>query len=161
MRRRVIFGILLALLIGGMLLTAALLSMGKGGTESLGFIDGVTTNGNYGIVFDEAEWLTGEEGENAAIEAGLCTEATRVTCLPNDYIIYNPSRAGRTLEFATDVVITMQTLRMEQEGVRPVVITRQDFEFLINDPRSHWRNLPYRIVVQNNLIVSVDEVYIP
>ncbi|HWO07371.1 MAG TPA: hypothetical protein VNM40_02195 [Candidatus Paceibacterota bacterium] len=161
MRRRVILSLLLALLVGGFLLTAALLGMGEGGTERLGFIDGVTTNGNYGVIFDEAEWLTGAEGEDAAIEAGLCTEATRSSCLPNDYIIRNTSGATRVYEFANDVVITMQTLRMEQEGVRPTVISRQEFEQLINNPSQHWRDLPYRITIHNGLVRKVDEVYVP
>lgn len=153
--------ILLAILAGGVMIFGAILNMGAGGVEKIGFIDGVTTNGNYGIVFDEAEWLTGEEGEDAAIAAGLCTEGTRFNCLPNDFIISNPSTATQPLEFANGIIITMQTLRMEEEGVKPTEISRQEFERLINDRSRHWNNFPYRIVVKNGLIISIEEVYTP
>ncbi len=161
MQRRAILLIFLALLAGGGVYAWIFLNSGGGGTEKLGFINGVTTNGNYGIVFDEVEWLTGEEGENAAIEAGLCTEETRVTCLSNDFIINNPSEATQNFEFATGIVITMQTLNMEQNGVRDREITREEFEELLNDSRAHWRNLPYRITVKSGLVTSIAEVYVP
>jgi len=131
------------------------------GNVRVGFVRGVTTNGNYGIIFDEAEWLTGRDGEDAAIAAGLCTEATRSSCLPNDFIINNPSLATEPLEFANGVTIIMQTLDMEEKGVQARTITRQDLEYLINDPNQHWRQLPYRITVANRLMTSVEEIYVP
>jgi hypothetical protein len=126
-----------------------------------GFVRAVTTNGNYGIIFDEATWLTGEEGENAAIEAGLCTEETRATCLPNGFIIDNPSSATQNLEFSTDIVIAMQTLNMENEGVKENQITKEHFERLINDPVAHWQSVPFQLLMKNGLIRIVEEVYVP
>lgn len=126
-----------------------------------GFIRAVTTNGNYGIVFDEATWLTGEEGEAAAIEAGLCTNETRSECMPNGFIIDNPSSATQNLEFSTDVVIAMFTLNMEHEGVKENQIPKDEFARLINNSRAHWNDLPYQILVTNGLVQIVEEVYVP
>ena len=160
MRRQLITAVLLLILVCGIYVVWSLLHPSKG-AERLGFISGVTTNGNYGILFDEAKWLTGKEGEDAAIAADLCTEATRSSCLPNDFIIQNTSLENEPLEFANDITITMTTLKMEKEGVKPTVITRQDLQYLINDPKQNWRELPYRITVKNNLVTSIEEVYVP
>lgn len=160
MRTRILTIFFLILLAGGGFVVWGILSQNTGETR-LGFIENVTTNGNYGIVFDEAEWLTGREGEDAAIEAGLCTEVTRYTCLPNDYIIRNASRATQNLEFGTDVTITMMTLTMERGGVKEMPVSREEFERLINDPRAEWRNLPYEITVRSGLVQEVKEIYVP
>lgn len=161
MSRRVIIGsILIALFCGGAYFWY-LATTPAGGEESVGFIRSVSTNGNYGILFDEALWLTGTEGEDAAIAAGYCTESRRSECLPNDFIISNASETTELLEFATDISITMQTLDMEKEGVRDTIITKQEFERLINDPQAHWRQLPYRIMIRNGLVSEVEEIYIP
>lgn len=136
---------------------------GPQGGENIrfGFIKGVSTNGNYGIAFDEAEWLTGEEGENAAIAAGLCTEATRAECLPDGFIIKNDTTTTQNLEFDTGVTIAMFTLNMEEDGVRETHISKEDFEKLINNPRAHWKGLPYQVLLRNGLVTIIEEVYVP
>lgn len=161
MSRRVVIGsILLAMFFGGWYFWH-LASTPSGGTEKVGFIRTVSTNGNYGILFDDAVWLSGKEGEDAAIAAGLCTEATRRDCLPNDFIIKNDTETTELLEFGTGIAITMQTLGMEQDGVQDRVISKQEFEQLINDPQTQWRQLPYRIMIRNGLVTEVHEIYIP
>ncbi|MFZ2886632.1 MAG: hypothetical protein WA021_02305 [Minisyncoccia bacterium] len=151
---------ILVLLIGGAWITWEFMSSDPG-EKRLGFITSVTTNGNYGIIFDKAEWLSGKEGEDAAIAAGLCREETRYTCLPNDYIIRNATVESEAHEFATDVMITMQTFNMEQEGVHDTVISRQEFEKLLNDSRAQWRQLPFEITIRSGLVREVKEIYVP
>src|SRR3989344_3027470 len=59
--------------------------------EYLGFIHAVGAGSRAYIEFDDAVWLSGAAGEDAAIVAGLCTEETRSECLPNDYFLKNSS----------------------------------------------------------------------
>ncbi len=161
MSRRVILGAIFIVLFAGGAYFWYLASTPSGGEEKVGFIRTVSTNGNYGILFDDARWLTGTEGEDAAIAAGLCTQSTRSECLPNDFLISNERESTELLEFGTKVDITMQTLDMEENGVRDTVITKQEFERLINDSQAHWRQLPYRIMIRNGLVTEVTEIYIP
>lgn len=113
------------------------------------------------ITFDEARWLTGKEGEDAAIAAGLCTEATRAECLPNDFYILNEETTTEELSFTNDAVIAMATLHMEEEGVQESQISIADFEKLINDQTLHWTKVPYQMIVENGKITILEEVYIP
>jgi len=154
-------GTILILMFAGGAYFWYLASTPSGGVEQVGFIRSVTTNGNYGIFFDEAVWLSGTEGEDAAIAAGLCTEVTRRDCLPNDFIIKNETETTELLEFGTGIIVTMQTLGMEENGVKDRTISKQEFEQLINDPQAHWRQLPYRILLRNGHVTEVTEIYIP
>lgn len=160
MSRRVLIGSILLLLFAGGAYFWHVVSTPAGGEEKVGFIRSVSTNGNFGILFDEALWLTGVEGEDAAIAAGLCTESRRSECLPNDFIISNEEGSTVLLEFATNIVITMQTLDMERDGVQEKTIPKQEFERLING-QDHWSRLPYRIVIRNGLVSEIEEIYIP
>ena len=161
MSRRALIGIMLLVLFAGGAYFVVVMTRDRGGDEAVGFIRAVTTNGNYGITFDEALFLTGTEGEDAAIAAGRCTDATRSSCLPNDFIISNESETTDQLEFATGIRITMQTLGMEQDGVQEREITKQEFERLINDPQAEWRQLPYRVTKRSGLVVAIEEIYVP
>ena len=89
------------------------------------------------------------------------TESTRSECLPDGFIINNPSTATENLEFSTDIIIAMQTLHMEQEGVKENQIPKDEFERLINDPRAPWSKSPYQILVKNGLVEIIEEVYMP
>lgn len=123
-----------------------------------GFITNVEGNT---ITFDEARWLTGKEGEDAAIAAGLCTEATRAECLPNDFYILNDTTTTQPLTLADDVVIAMATLNMETDGVKETQISPDDFSQLINNPTQHWSKLPYQMIVEDGKITILEEVYVP
>ena len=123
-----------------------------------GFITAVEGNT---IVFDEARWLTGKEGEDAAIAAGLCTEATRAECLPNDFYIVNDAPTTVPLILSGDAMIAMATLHMEEEGVKETQISIEEFAKLINDSNLHWNKLPYQMIVESGEVVVLEEVYVP
>lgn len=127
----------------------------------LGYIHNVDKS-NLTLAFDDAIWLTGAAGQEAAIEAGHCTRETREECLPNDYFIKNNEARDEVLPIDMAVLLFMQTWKMEETGS---VATREiglaDFAKLLNDPGLHWRNLPYNITVQNGKVVKIEEVYIP
>ena len=129
--------------------------------EYLGFIHALVDN-NSAMDFDDAEWLTGVEGQNAAIAAGLCTEETRSECLPNDYFIQNTSANDARLSLASNARVFMQTKDVEetgQVGEREIPLT--EFASLINDSSAHWRTLPYIITTESGAVVRINEVYIP
>lgn len=131
-------------------------------TTTLGFIRYVDTSKDIRISFDEAEWLSGKAGEDAAIRAGVCTEETRDECLPNDYFIDNPSTSTPLLYEANPrAKVIMQTLDMETKGVTPHEIDLATFAKLINDKSLHWNTLPYHLTVQGNIVTKIEEIYVP
>lgn len=127
----------------------------------LGYIRDVDTAAME-LAFDDAVWLTGAAGQEAAIEAGHCTEETRSECLPNDYFIKNAVAAEERLAIDRDALVFMQTWKMEETGeVTTREIGLEDLAGLINDPASHWGALPYRISVRDGRVTRIEEVYIP
>jgi len=127
----------------------------------LGFIRAVDAGESPTLSFDEAVWLSGREGEDAAIAAGHCTEEERSECLPNDYFIENASPEAAPLPASPELRVFMQTLYAEQESVTRREITTAQFTSLINDASLHWNKLPYTITVEHGLVTLIEEVYIP
>lgn len=115
----------------------------------------------YAILFDEAVWLMGKEGEDAAIAAGICTDATRVECLPNNFFILNEATTTMPVQLAPEVVIALSTLTMEKDGIKEAQITPEEFMALINDAQLHWSALPYQMLVVDGTVTILEEVYVP
>lgn len=125
-----------------------------------GFIRSLDTEKRM-ISFDDALWLSGRAGENAAIAAGLCTEEARSECLPNDYYIYNESKITTTIPLAENLTVYMVTWNAGEQGVKRQFIKLDDFVKLINDNSLNWNQLPYNVTVKNNEVIMIEEVYIP
>ena len=126
-----------------------------------GFIRAMTDNGTA-IDFDDAVWLTGAEGEAAAMRAQRCTPDTKDDCLPNGYFIENISRDTKRVPVGDNATVILVTWRMDETGeVRESTSTLPVFEALINNPEMHWNKLPYVITVEQNKIVRIHERYIP
>lgn len=125
-----------------------------------GFIRRVDTENNT-VLFDNALWLTGTPGEDAAIEAGLCTEETREECLPNDYYIYNADADSVSIPLASNITIYMLTWNAGAAGIRRQFIRPEEFAALINDESQHWSQLPYNVSIKNNDVIMIEEVYVP
>lgn len=128
---------------------------------TFGFIRSVSTGTVAQINFDDAFWLSGVAGEDAAIQAGLCTEATRSECLPNDFFIYNDAENPASLSLDPSAVIYMLTWHAEEEGVKRENIRLFDFAKLVNDSNQHWNKLPYNVTMQDGQVIMIEEVYIP
>ena len=128
-----------------------------------GFIRGISENGNHRILFDEAEWLTGVEAENAAIAAGQCTQENRQECLPNGYYIKNTTAEQKEIVLDSRANIVMQTWKMEETGsvaARPIQVG--EFIFSVIRERSEvYTQVPYRITLANGTVVKIEEVYVP
>lgn len=125
-----------------------------------GFIRAVDIE-NSTVLFDSALWLSGEAGEDAAIEAGLCTPETRQECLPNDFYIYNADTETVSIPLASNITIYMLTLDAEEQGIKRSFIRPDEFADLINDEAQHWRQLPYNVSIKNNEVIMIEEVYVP
>lgn len=171
-KRKIIFsavGVLMLVLIG-LFLRSDFLSEDRDQAESfvfykdgkyLGYIHQVKKDSSS-IYFDDAVWLSGRAGEDAAIEAGHCTEATREECLPNDFFIKNEKITDEVLLIDGGVRVFMQTWKMEETGeVAEREIDLNNFSELINNQTLHWRNLPFNITIQDGKIIKIEEVYIP
>jgi hypothetical protein len=126
----------------------------------LGFIHGVDV-GKREIQFDDAVWLSGTKGEDAAIKAGHCTEETRTDCLPNDYFISNSLVKNLVLQLNPDAIIFMKTWEAEKFGILDREIGFADFSKLISDKENRWDNVPYNITIQDGKVIRIEEVYIP
>lgn len=127
--------------------------------EEMGFVRSV---GDHSLTFDDATWLTGTAGEDAAIRAGICTDATRAECLPNDFFIENTDTSTVSLPVSSTVKVVMQTWQMEEMGqVAPHAIPYSEFKTLVNSNQKHWSALPYTITLINHKIVRIEEIYVP
>ncbi|MFZ2555990.1 MAG: hypothetical protein WAZ27_01515 [Minisyncoccia bacterium] len=117
--------------------------------------------GGRSIEFDDAAWLSGKPGEDAAIAAGICSEETRSDCLPNDFYIYNEEKITTNVRLAQNVAVYMVTLSAETNGVKREYVSFETFAKLVNDSALHWQKLPYNVSTQNGEVIMIEEVYIP
>ncbi len=170
MKRNVFYGVLLFILfLGGVYLLyveqrngTEVLSGGFVEGKQLGFIHGLyESDGIMVISFDDAVWLSGKEGEDAAIRAGVYTEATRAECLPNDYYILNEKKSDELLVLESKIQIVMKTWEAGERGIMDKEISLANFSALINDQKVHWNKLPYIITTTKNGVARIEEVYIP
>lgn len=125
-----------------------------------GFIHGVDVEKGE-IQFDNAVWLSGVEGENAAIKAGHCTEETRFYCLPNDYFISNSLEKDEALSVDSSVVLFMKTWEVGNLGILDKEIGFPDFAKLVSDKSAQWDKVPYNVTIENGKVVHIEEVYVP
>lgn len=143
-------------------LTETLPSTETQSATTLGFIRAVTTNdGAFSIAFDDARWLTGAEGERAAIAAGRCTPADTSDCMPNGYFIENTDTATTPLLVSPDVQVMMETYETGEPGDKREDLDLATFTALINDPTLYWNRLPYHVTTENGVVTMIAEQYIP
>ena len=127
-----------------------------------GFIRKIETkDGKYFADFDNGVLLTGVAAEDAAIRGGLCTEANRSECIPNNYFIENLDRTTVSLEIGKAIEIQLETFETGIPGDQKEIITLEKFAELINDPTLNWKQLPYHLVIENNQITKISEQYVP
>lgn len=126
----------------------------------LGFIHGVDVEKRE-IQFDNAVWLSGVEGEEAAIKAGHCTKETRFDCLPNDYFISNSLERDEVLSVDPSAVLFMKTWEVGNLGILDREIGFSDFAKLISDKSAQWDMVPYNVTIENGKVIHIEEVYVP
>jgi hypothetical protein len=131
--------------------------------EHFGFIRDVDTRANPPtLVFDEAEWLTGEAAQKAAKADGAVADGERV---PNDYYMRNKIRDERVLKIAPDAQITAIRCPVCRDG-QPGKL--QDFLDSFRGRGGRTYSEPYRgsasqywLTIQDGRVIGIDEQYRP
>jgi hypothetical protein len=115
------------------------------------------------IVVDFADFLTGEEANQAAIDAGEIGEGEE---LPNNFFIRNTNPQLRPYRLTDNTAIWLQ--RIDDEGIpqtAPVAIA--DLPAIFSDPDpTEWygvssANLPSWLIIQGDVILQIEEQYLP
>lgn len=116
------------------------------------------------MIVDYADFLTGEEANDAAREAGEIGEGETV---PNDFFISNVNPAARGLALAEDAIIYVLGFD-EEGGIKPVLVERSEFESMFEgnfDPTDWYggdpRQLPYWLIIEGETVVQVEQQYLP
>ena len=135
---------------------------GGSSNEQFGYIRSVSTAGPAAtLAFDEAEFLTGDEAQNAAEDDGVVEPGEPV---PNDYYISNPDKTTRTLPIATDAKITARRCSLCRNG-RPGNLDDFLASFMKTgqtyaDPYRGAESL-YWLTIEDGTVVAIDEQYVP
>jgi len=130
--------------------------------EHFGYIRSLSTTGpTTTLAFDEAQFLTGKEAQQAAEEDGAVEPAESV---PNDYYIRNPDKATRTLRIANDAAVTTVHCSPCREGVHGKL---GPFLASFMEPRRGY-GAPYRgkyglywLTIEDGEVVAIREQYVP
>lgn len=112
------------------------------------------------VLFDLAEFLTGEEANEAAVEDGVIAEGESV---PNDYYIRNRNPMLRTLSLASEVSITVVNWESCCDSI-PGELQAFAGAFSAKDPpQGIYRGTysPYWLTVRGGRIVTIEEQYLP
>lgn len=124
-----------------------------------GFVGSVDVDGRT-IAFDRAEFLTGDEANEAAAEEGLETP------VPNDYFIENDEEELSTLGLSPDVELVLldwsrccdETFVGELEAFGAAF---EDPPFVQGDLIYQGPTSPYWVTVEGGAITRIEEQYLP
>lgn len=131
----------------------------NGHIRAMGYIDQIRFDGVTNFLrIDYAEMLTGEEANQAAVEAGEIEPGESV---PNDYFIRNVNPQRREFKVSDSVAITTSTWG----GIMERPITWEEFRsFWGASPPAdgtHLHNVPWWIERVGDTVVKIDEQYLP
>jgi hypothetical protein len=132
------------------------------GGERFGYIRSVSAAGPATtLAFDEAEFLTGKEAQQAAEEDGAIEPGQPV---PNDYYIRNPDRATKTYPIANDARITAKRCSLCRNGkpgeLGPFLASFMKGRQTYAQPY-RGKNGLYWLTIEDGRVVAVDEQYVP
>jgi hypothetical protein len=112
------------------------------------------------VEYDVAEFLSGEEANAAAIEAGDIAEGETV---PNDYYIVNEDKETGRFPLSENVKVTIDTVHDGIPGPAPADLGWLLCELGGEAPQhrmSHRFN-GYWLTVENGLVTEIEEQYVP
>jgi hypothetical protein len=130
--------------------------------EHFGYIRSVSAAGPATtLAFDQAQFLTGKEAQQAAEEDGAVEPGEAV---PNDYYIRNPDKATKTYPIANDARITAKRCSLCRHGkpgeLGPFLASfmkgRQTYAQLYRG-----KYALYWLTIDNGRVVAIDEQYVP
>jgi hypothetical protein len=128
-------------------------------TVVFGFPHVSNDEGNQ-LLIDEAEWLSGAEANEAAMEDGVIEAGESV---PNDYYNPNEDRARVAMPVADDVVIVLTTA--DRNNIPSLkCVSWREFDDTMRNPRP-WEHAvgqsPFWLTVQNGEMIRIVEQYLP
>ena len=112
------------------------------------------------LELDEAEFLTGEAANEAAVEDGYIEEGDTV---PNDYYVDDPNQRITWLPISRDVVVELETYAEDGNvGLAPRDYTDLVciFEETVPIDRSHTQAW-YWVTVTDGVVTRIEEQYVP
>lgn len=125
-------------------------------------------NGTVIVTADYAQFLTGDEAIQAAIEEGFISEGEMV---PNDYYIVNENPQLRELALEPDAPIVLIVCYVDGECVTQVRVTVDQWIALLDGDMPdglgdgfQWYGqaaLPYWLILDGETIVGIEEQYLP
>lgn len=133
--------------------------------EIMGFIRHLDEeDGSVYISFDQAEWFDSPQAEKAIQEDGLCADPEHGCEPPNGFYIRNLDDETVAFQVSNQVVILMQTLSHRSDGSY-----NSDERIDLNRFRqavrcactTHLRLVPYWITLDNGVVVTIREQYVP
>jgi hypothetical protein len=140
-------------------LSSAEIRLANGNIRGMGFIDKVWEAGGVRYLrIDYAEFLTGEEARQAAIEAGDIPPDGE---LDNDYYIRNANPRKRAFTVSASVVITTAT---RSGGMDEPATWAEFISFWSASPpegTAHLHDMPWWIERDGTEVISIAEQYIP
>jgi len=120
------------------------------------------------VTADYAQFLTGDEAIQAAIEDGFIVEGEVV---PNDYYIVNDNPQLRELALDPDAPIVLNACFVDGECVTQVRVTIDQWVALLDGDTPEglgdgfqWYGqavLPYWLILDGETIIAVEEQYLP
>ena len=117
------------------------------------------------VPFKTLQTKAGDLGSdpNIPIRAGVCTEATREECTPNDFFIENLDDSTELYPLATNVEVVMITYRgVIDAPLSQNTISFAEFVTLITNEDAHWDSLPYTLTLNTDgEVEKIEEVYVP
>ncbi|CAN5859047.1 hypothetical protein BH23ACT4_BH23ACT4_02750 [soil metagenome] len=140
------------------------------GDREFAYVVEVETSDDGAIVVtaDYAQFLTGEEANQAAIEDGFIVEGETV---PNDYYIVNENPQLRELELDPDAPIVLNVCFVDGECVTQVRVSVEQWVELLNGGTPdglgegfQWYGqaaLPYWLILDGETIIGIEEQYLP
>ncbi len=129
--------------------------------------------GKWFIDFDYAQYLTGQEAKDKAVETGKC-QSDYSNCFPNGVWLYvNENPKIRTFEVSGGALIKMvnNCIAVYDWGLDPAGFVKDEKETRIYEWITSIENLkkisenmdvlPYTIVINSNKVISIKENYLP
>lgn len=125
------------------------------------FVEGVNADG---FIVDQAEFLTGEEAKQAAVDDGVILPGED---LPNDFYIRNGDESTDLVAMAPDATFSM--LMFDADGaINPGAMDYEDLVALMQGgytgPDVYGvvdGTFPADVVIEDGVIVHLGEVYLP
>ena len=113
------------------------------------------------ITYDPAEILTGEAAHDAAVEAGVITEAED---LPNDFFIANPDEEAVTASLDPDGTYILLGLGSDQ-AIDEVTLSMEEFVAALETGAGFYGVIPgetpMQLVLTGDQVLSATQEYLP